>query len=173
MNKSDCYFLGSITKLHGYSGELTVFLDVDKPENYKSLKSILIEVNMELVPYFVQQVSFKQNSVVLKLEDVETAEQAAILVHCNIYLPLSQLPPLTGKRFYFHEVIGFEVIDAQEGPLGEITKILDLPKQAVIELFYKGKEVLIPVTEEIINAVDRDNKKMLVTLPEGLLAVYM
>ena len=173
MNKADCYYLGSVTKLHGYSGEITVFLDVDRPENYKALKSVLIEVNMELVPYFVQQVSFKHNTIVLKLEDVETAEQAAILVHSDIYLPLSLLPALTGKKFYFHEVIGFEVIDAQEGVLGKITKILDLPKQAIIELFYKEKEVLIPITDEIINSVDRETKKILVTLPEGLLAIYM
>lgn len=173
MNKSDCYYLGSVTKLHGYSGELTVFLDVDKPENYKTLKSVLIEVNMELVPYFVQQVFFKHNTIVLKLEDVDTAEQAAILVHCDIYLPLSQLPVLTGKKFYFHEVIGFEVVDAKEGVLGKITKILDLPKQAIIELYYKEKEVLIPITDAIIDGVDRENKKILVTLPDGLLAVYM
>jgi 16S rRNA processing protein RimM len=173
MVKSDCYFLGSVTKLHGYSGELTVFLDVDTPENYKALKSVLIEINGDLVPFFVQQVTFKNSTVVLKLEDINTLEQAAVLVHCDLYLPLSSLPALSGKRFYFHEVIGFEVIDLIEGSLGPISKILDLPKQAVIELHCKGKEVLIPITDAIIDSVDREHKKLFVQLPDGLLAVYM
>ncbi len=173
MNKSDCYFLGTVTKLHGYNGELNIFLDVDNSENYKKLKSVLIEVNKDLVPFFVQSISFKTSNVIVKLEDVDTPEQATPLVNHDLYLPLTSLPPLTGKRFYFHEVIGFKVIDEHEGEMGEIAKILDLPRQAVIEMIYKDKEVLIPISDEIVVKVDRDNKQFFVKLPDGLLAIYL
>lgn len=173
MEKSDCYFLGTVTKLHGYSGELNIFLDVDYPEKYKKIKSVLIEVNKDLVPFFVQSISFKNNMAIVKLEDVDTPEQASALVNHDLYLPLSSLPPLTGKRFYFHEVIGFQVVDENEGELGVIARILDLPRQAVIEMIYKEKEVLIPISEETVVNVDRTAKQFFVKLPEGLLEIYL
>jgi 16S rRNA processing protein RimM len=173
MEKSACYFLGTVIKLHGYLGELTVFLDVDKPDNYRKLESVLIEINSDLVPFFIQHLSFKNNAVIMKLEDVNTLEQAEVLVGQSLYLPLERLPPLSGKKFYFHEVINFEVIDKTEGSLGVVDKILDLPKQAVIQIMHKGKEVLIPISDEIIIAVDREKKQLHIEMPEGLLAIYM
>lgn len=173
MNKADCFFLGTITKLHGYSGELHFFLDVDQPENYKTMTSLLIEVNDDLIPFFVQKITIHPKAVIVKLEDVDNEEQAAKLVNCDLYLPLSQLPPLTGKRFYFHEVIGFTVIDALAGELGPIARILDMPQQAVIEMPFQGKEVLIPVSDAIVERIDREQKKFYVNIPEGLLEIYL
>ena len=56
----------------------------------------------------------------------------------------------------------------------KIDEILEYPNQAVIRLFYKNrKEVLIPVNDNTINAVDREKRIMHVNLPEGLLSVYI
>jgi 16S rRNA processing protein RimM len=38
-------------------------------------------------------------------------EDADAIMGNDIYLPLKMLPKLTGNKFYFHEVIGFEVED--------------------------------------------------------------
>jgi 16S rRNA processing protein RimM len=40
-------------------------------------------------------------------------------------------------------------------------------------MLYKGKEVLIPINDETILKVDRENKIMQVCLPDGLLDVYL
>ena len=44
-------------------------------------------------------------------------------MNCEVYLPLSMLPKLTGNKFYYHEVIGFEIEDQRVGVFGKIVSI--------------------------------------------------
>ena len=45
--------------------------------------------------------------------------------------------------------------------------------QDVIIMIYKGIEVLIPLTDEIVPSVDKKKKEIITQLPDGLLDVYM
>lgn len=173
MNKSDCYFLGSIIKVFGYAGELVFLLDVDNPSNYKKLKSVLVEINNNLVPFFIQKIKVQGEHAWVKLEDVDNEEQAGELIGNDLYLPLSDLPKLKGKRFYFHEIIGFTVIDENHGRLGVIDRIFDMPQQAVANMLYMEKEVMFPLSGDFVKKVDRENKEFHVRLPEGLLEIYL
>ena len=169
----DYFYLGKITKVHGYEGKLIAFLDVDDPGAYSKLDMIFINVRGQLIPHFIETSSLKNNKLIVKLQDIDDAEASASLVNCELYLPLTKLPKLSGNKFYYHEIIGFELIDDEFGRLGAISDVLEYPNQAVIQLFYEDKEVLIPISEEVIRKVDRKNRIIRVHSPEGLLDVYL
>jgi len=169
----DYFYLGKITKAHGYDGKVVAFLDVDEPEAYRDLDMVFLNINGRLVPHFIESRSLKNNKLIIQFQGVKDAEGSAILVNKELYLPLSVLPKLSGNKFYFHEVIGFQLIDEDFGLLGQIEEILDYPNQAVIQVFHNTKEVLIPITENVIQKVDRKNKVIHVKSPEGLLDVYL
>ena len=90
-----------------------------------------------------------------------------------MYLPLSSLPELSGNKFYFHEVIGFTVMDLNFGEIGIVKQILEYPNQAVLQVLYKEKEVLIPASNDVIKSVDRKNKEIQVEAPDGLIDIYL
>ena len=93
---------------------------------------------------------------------------------CALPISLSTLAPLSGNKFYFHEVINFEVIDGVKGNIGKIKQILDYPTQAIFEIINaENKEILIPITDEIISKVDRANQKIEIATPEGLIDLYL
>jgi ribosomal 30S subunit maturation factor RimM len=46
MNKDEMHCLGKITKLHGYKGELTVFLDTAKVADYRELQFLFLEIKV-------------------------------------------------------------------------------------------------------------------------------
>jgi 16S rRNA processing protein RimM len=173
MEKEACYQLGYIAKPHGVSGEVSAVLDVDIPENYKKLESVFVEVNNRLIPFFIETISIGKNKAIIKFEDVDSGAQAEGLQSSALFLPLKSLPPLKEDQFYFHEVIGYQVIDQKLGELGPVQAIYNLPHQDLIAMDYKEKEVLIPILENIIRSVDKENHKLLVELPEGLLQVYL
>lgn len=171
MTKDECYRLGRITKPWGYKGQAVVFLDVDAPEDYVGLDSAFVDTKAGLVPYFFTLDNFNGNKAVATFEDL-TPEQAAALVGHDLYLPLDQLPKLEGNKFYFHEVIGFRVVDAEKGDIGEIKEVLEYV-QPLFQVMKNGREVLIPVVDEVIKTVDRDKKTIYIEAPNGLIDLYL
>ena len=169
----DYFYLGLITKTHGYDGKVVAFIDADNPSDYENTEMVFLNIHGKLVPYFIEERSLKNNKLIIKFQDVATGEQAADLVKKEIYLPLSALPGLSGNKFYYHEVKGFMVTDEAFGPVGVIEEILDYPAQAVMQVFHEGKEVLIPINDAVILKLDRKKKTVLIRAPEGLLDLYI
>lgn len=173
MQKEDCYYLGKITKPHGFKGNLILHLDTDEPELYETLESVFIERDGMLVPFFFEFVQLHtKGKLLVKFEDV-TAEEAEKLVNHDLYLPLETLPELEGNDFYFHEVIGFTIYDQTNTEVGVIKSINDSSAQALFEIEIDGKEILIPIVDDWILEVDRQNKALLVQIPDGLIELYL
>lgn len=173
MKKEDCFYLGIITKPFGYKGELVIYLDVDDPTQYIDLPTVLVEMGNGLVPFFIEKLSLKNNNATIRLQDV-SPEMALTLVKKELYLPLNLLPKLKGNKFYFHEVIDFDVIDSEKGLVGKIEKVLDYPAQPILQVLNSdNKEILIPIADDIVLKVDRKNKKMEVKVPQGLIELYL
>ena len=121
MNKADCFHLGYIGKLHGFKGEVSLFLDVTNPEDYRSLDAVFIEINNLLTPFFITSFKLKNKGfAAVKFEGVESENDARLILRNNVYLPESILPKLQGTNFYDHEIVGFTVIDSLHGNIGEI-----------------------------------------------------
>jgi 16S rRNA processing protein RimM len=174
MTKDDCYELGYVIKTHGVRGELSIMLDVDFPEEYAEMDSLFLEVKNELIPYFLEDINVLANrKAIIKIEELDSIEAVQGLVGSKIYLPLDVLPELDEGQFYYHEVMGFVVVDAQLGPLGKVTYVSSLPTQDVLVMEYQTREVLIPITDEIVLRADKQALQVHVNLPEGLLDVYM
>ncbi|MGI9547792.1 MAG: ribosome maturation factor RimM, partial [Flavobacteriaceae bacterium] len=89
------------------------------------------------------------------------------------YLPLDMLPRLSGNKFYYHEVIGFSLQDEKHGFIGNITAVNDVVSQAIFEADKDGHQLLIPISDDIITAVDREKKIIYVKTPEGLVDLYL
>ncbi len=174
MTKEDCYLLGKLTKTHGLKGELAIWLDVDYPEDYEELDSVLLEIKGELVPHFVEEIQIRPNKSIIKFEDIDTIEDAQKLVNCDIYLPEDNLPELEDNhQFYYHEIIDFDIIDEVKGKLGKVLAVYTSERQDLIAMQYEGTEILIPIDDDIVKTVDREKKELYTSLPDGLLEVYL
>ena len=174
MNENNYYYLGKVTRKFSFKGELIVFLDTDTPSHYYGLKKIFLKVDNSYIPYFISKISkYKNNSVRVKFEDVKNESEAMELINYEIFLPIEELPKLEGKKFYYHEVIGFKVIDINHGEIGEITHINDQTPQHLFVVKSSGKEILIPINDDFILDLDRINKIVNLKIPEGLLNIYM
>lgn len=172
MEIKDCFQLGKITKPFGYKGEVVFFLDVDEPMDYAEMDSVFIEIGSKLLPYFIESINIKGNKAVVRFEDL-SAEESTKLIGKNLFLPLSILPKLTGKKFYFHEIINFAVVDAKKGNIGNIASVIDYPAQPLFQIMNGKTEILIPILDQIIDKVDRENKTIYIVAPEGLIDIYL
>lgn len=171
--KNEYYYLGHITKPFGIKGQLCCYFDTDEPEKYANLDAVFIDLDDEKLPYLIEDIQYRgANTFVIKFADVDE-EEAKGLVKAELFLPLSDLPPLTGNKFYFHEVIGFKVIDEEKGEVGTCQDFIDISHHPIMQIDHDGVEVLIPAIDEIFRKVDRENRTIYIQAPEGLIDVYL
>lgn len=171
--KNEYFYLGHITKSFGIKGQLSCYLDTDEPEKYADLDAVFIDLDGEKLPYLIENIQYRgANTFVIKFQDVDE-EEAKSLIKAELYLPMSELPPLTGNRFYFHEVIGFKVIDEEKGDIGVCQDFIDISHHPIMQIDHEGTEILIPAIDEIFKNVDRENKQIHIVAPEGLIDVYL
>lgn len=174
MKKEDCFYLGKIVSKYSFKGELLIKLDTDQPELYENLDTLFIEVRNTLIPFFIENSQLHKSDLLrVQFEDVVNEADADALIKSDVYLPLQLLPKLEGNKFYFHEVIGFTVEDVNYGTVGILVSINDSTAQALFEIEQDGNEILIPMNDEFIEKVDRENKTIFVKTPEGLIDLYL
>lgn len=173
MDKSKTFYLGKITRLHGYKGAMILHLDVDDPTVYYGIDSFFIELNGAMVPHFIERADPRNNQLIIELEGVRGEAAALAYVNKEAYLPLELLPPLSGNQFYFHEVLGFELVDQLFGVVGPVERITDHPTNPLFVCKHDGKEVLIPMNDAYLVKVDRGQRQIHVDVPEGLIELYL
>lgn len=173
MDKKDFFYFGRVVKTKGIKGEIGIFMDVDEPVLYRSLDAFFIERKRDLIPFLIQTLDIEGNKATVKLEGINSIEEAEMLTGCPIYLPLALLPALKEDQFYYHEIEGFEMIDQHAGRIGTIKEVMDIPRNPLFVVQHGEKEILIPVMDEIIEKIDRKEKKIYISAPEGLIDIYL
>jgi 16S rRNA processing protein RimM len=167
MRKEDCFYLGKIAKKFSFKGEVLIFLDTDEPEMYQNLESVFVLMGRNLVPFFID------NVLRVKFEDVTSEEEADQILGSEVYLPLSMLPKLDGKQFYYHEIIGYKVIDQRLGDIGTIHSIIENTAQPLFEIFKGEKQILVPLIDDFILELNRSEKEIILNTPVGLVDLYL
>ncbi|MDB9712195.1 ribosome maturation factor RimM [Flavobacteriaceae bacterium] len=168
------YYLGKITKKYSFKGEVLLKIDTDQPSLYKKIKSLFIFYRDKLTLYNIEVIRFHKESILrIKFEEIHNEDDANTIINCDAYLPLNELPVLTGNKFYYHEVINYLVVDEDFGDLGKVSGIKENNSQDLFVVNYKENEVLIPVHDEFIVKVDRVKKQIIIKTPDGLIDLYI
>lgn len=174
MRKKDCFYLGKIAKKFSFKGEVLLYLDTDQPELYENMESVFVDLGKNLVPFFIETAQLHKGDFLrVKFEDVDTEAEADEILGSEVYLPLSELPPLEGNQFYFHEIIGFAVEDQRLGPIGEIVGVNDTTSQPLFEIEWNTRQILVPMIDDFIIEVNRAQKKIVLNTPVGLVDLYL
>ena len=173
MKIEDHFRIGTFIKTKGLKGELQLYVDFENLDAI-DFNAIFVDMAGKLVPYFVESVKYHPNKTAyLFLEDQDTIEKASRLVKKDVYLPNKLKPKKKKGDFTLRDLKGFTAVDENEGELGEIISIQELPQQFIATVHYKNCEVLFPLNEEIIKSIDVVKSIVLVDLPDGLLDIYL
>ena len=109
-----------------------------------------------------------QGFALVKLDGVQTREEAAGLKGAMLEVPLEEAPALTADTYYHFQILDMEVWTAQGEYMGSIQDILTTGSNDVYVARDGDREVLIPALGDVVVDVDTENGRMTVDLPEGL-----
>ncbi len=174
MKREECYHLGYFSKIHGFKGELILLSREEISLNLNELESVFIEINGQLIPFFIDAISQSgASSIIIKFQDIDNAVKAQQYLKCNVFIPLSSLPKPKKKEITFKDLVGFKVIDDSYGEIGEVINVMEMPQQLILEIKKGTKEILIPANENIIHKIDKKKKTILIDAPDGLIDIYL
>lgn len=169
----DCYYVGTIGKAHGILGEVKALLDVDELDEYTEMESVYLLRRNKLTPFFIESIRVNgPKHLLIRFRGIHDREDADALAGSDIYLPLDLLPELGPGQFYYHEVLGYDVVDKTLGNLGKVLRFEEMPQNDLMVMAYKDVEVLIPVSWDVVLEARHDDKQVITQLPEGLIEIY-
>ena len=164
----DLIEIGWVGKAHGLRGEIKLHVSEFYEEDLLGAESV--HIGSPPVPYFVERIR-AGGAIILKLEDLEKREQVSLLSNRPLFLMVTQVaqPEPDGADTPFDALIGWSITAEDYPTLGPISGIMDLPEHYLAELTHGGKDILVPLHEHLVLAVDEEKRMVTMQLPGGLL----
>ncbi|MCR6515344.1 MAG: ribosome maturation factor RimM [Clostridium sp.] len=151
----ELFKVGKVGKTHGLKGEFKVIPMTQDVNNFKRYESIIIKGEERKI----ESVKFQKDRVILKLEGINSIEEAETFKNQIIEVPRDKEPELEEDEFYVRDLIGIHVFDTLGNDLGEIYDIIETKNNDVYWI-RKPKELLIPVLKDIVLDIDLDEEKI-------------
>jgi 16S rRNA processing protein RimM len=164
--------VGRVRKPHGLKGELAIFPLTDDPAAvFVAGRAIqLRDLSGDLVgEVVITQARIYHRECLLKLKDHDSRE--AVDNYRQLFLAVARedLAPLAAGEVYQQELIGWSVRDESDEPLGIVSEVYDLPQGPTIEVQGPKREFMLPFRSEYVKVVDREARRLVVAVPDGLL----
>ena len=170
IKKEDVYRIGRLGKPHGVQGEISFMFDDDVFDR-SDADYLVLDIDGILVPFFMEETRFKgSETAIMKFCDIDSQEQAANLTGCDVYFP-RHIADSDEDNVSWAEIIGFTLADETSGKkVGTIVHVDD----ATLNILFSvetptGEEILIPASDDLITDVDKQERTITMSIPEGLL----
>jgi 16S rRNA processing protein RimM len=165
----DLLRVGVAIGTHGLRGDLKVRPVSDDASALLAAGEVFIRGRQGDVTVFkVASVKEHKANVLLRLQGHENIDAVQSMVGCEVLMHRSALPDLPDEEFYWFELEGLTVVDRRCGELGILEEMFTTAAHDIYVVRGRFGEVLIPAVEEFIREINRDGRRMLVDLPEGL-----
>jgi len=160
--------LGRITKVKGYEGIVTIRLERSFTEEIPELNPVFLEIEGKPVPFYTSEPGYTGGGLLrLKLECFEYLKDLDELSGCRVFLDTGKGELDPGRNL--DGIAGFKVLTRDKSLTGTIREIIENPGQWLLNVETEsGRELLIPLHEDLILDVDKTKKTILMDLPEGL-----
>ena len=162
--------IGQIVNTNGLKGVVKVNPFTDDIGKFEDLKYVYIQLKNELKKIKIEQVRYNKNQVLLKLEGIDSIEEAE--KYRNVYLKTEKesQEDLGEDTYSIVDLIGLDVYTDKNEYLGKIEDVFPTGSNDVYVVKDNlGKQILIPAIADVVKEVDLKNKKMIINLIPGLI----
>jgi 16S rRNA processing protein RimM len=159
--------IGYVIKTHGVKGHLRIAFS----ENIKELseqEALYFLVKGNKIPFFIKEITyFKNGDALVLLEDIVNKEEADRYTKKDVFGPETYIEDTNESDE--DPWVDFMVADEQFGELGLVTGSIDMGEYWLLEINFKGKQIMIPLHDEMIVDLNEETKHIVTRLPDGLI----
>jgi len=165
------YFLiGKTLKSHGTAGQLRLMIEDQFKGYIREGEYLFFDLNGSKVPYMVMH---KEDGAhfVITLEDVPNKKESDLLSGLDLWIPLEVVKPRHQRspRNIKDKWDEYRIIDEDSQSIFDVIRVEEFPQQLMAVIRIENKEILIPLSDQLISSIDKDNKMIVMNIPEGLM----
>lgn len=164
--------VGKLRKTHGLQGELKGVVEERFWEDISNAPAVFIDQKGDKAPYFIEYARGGE-PLILKLEDINTKEEAAQLTNKVLYLRREDIQlddeAIQSRGLAYGHLENYVLEVEEVGEVGPILYIEEYPQQEIATVAYQEREILVPLREAWIKSINKAQKRVIMELPEGLL----
>jgi 16S rRNA processing protein RimM len=169
IRKEELVKIGQFAKPHGVKGEISLITSYDLFEKEDD-PFIVCEIEGIYVPFFVEDYRYKSATVVLlKLENLDSEEAIRSFVNREVFVLKDRISQESiAAGITWDNFVGYTIYDTNGDYKGIVEAVDDSTMNVLFRIMFDGNPYLIPVAEELIESLDQDNKKRVLSVPQGL-----
>jgi len=161
--------IGRIIRSHGLAGRMKVLSYLESPEVLLRLSEVFVgREDRDATAFPLEGMQAGKSAFIVKLGGIDNAEKAAGFSGLSVWIPADTMPKLPSGEYYWHEIVGLEVLTEEGQPLGRIESVFPTGSNDVYVCRKGGSEILLPAITEVIRKIDVDQGIMVVRLLKGL-----
>ncbi len=167
----DTFFqLGKIIKSHGTAGHLRMIIEDQFKIYIKPGVFVFVDQNGSKVPYRIKGTEDAAHFVI-SLDEVTTKQESDLLSGRDLWIPLTEVKsrhqrsPRNIKDKWYE----YQIVEDLTGRTFDVIRVEEFPQQLMAVIQCNNKEMLIPLSEQLISGIDKIRKIINMKIPEGLL----
>ncbi len=161
--------IGKVLKPWGLKGAVSIYSYAETPESFQKISALYVEGENGTTELPIEEARRHKKGILLRFKGRDRIEDVEDLVGLTLYMNKKELPPLEEGEYYWHELIGMEVLTDTGRTVGNLERIFDIGSHDVYVVTKEGREVLIPAVREVVRKVDVAGRRMFIHPVEGLL----
>ena len=149
--------IGKIVKPQGIKGELKIYPNDDKLNQFKKISNISFSENGELIK--VKNWAVRNGFFYVTLPGVNDRDIAEKYRNKNVYVDEEEIN-LNPDTYFTEDIIGCDIYDENDNFLGAILDIENYGATDIFVILEDGREVMVPFATRIFVEINTNDKKI-------------
>ncbi|ARU64291.1 ribosome maturation factor RimM [Histophilus somni] len=166
--------VGKLGSTYGIRGWLRLYSSTEQAESIFDYQPWFLKIKGQWQPIELESWKFHNHELIVKLKGINEREVAQTLANVEIGVNLSVFPLLDEGDFYWHDLIGCQVVNLQGYAMGVVSEMMETGANDVLVVrastkdAFGKKERLIPfLYEQVVKRVDLSSKTIEVDWDAG------
>ena len=157
--------VGKLGSTYGIRGWLRVYSSTEYAESIFDYQPWFLKIKGQWQPTELESWKHHNHELIAKLKNVNDRETAQSLANVEIGVDLSVFPKLEEGDYYWHDLIGCNVVNLEGYVMGTVTEMMETGSNDVLVVRANSKDAfgkqerLIPfLYEQVVKRVDLTTK---------------
>ena len=166
--------VGKLGSTYGIRGWLRVYSSTEYAESIFDYQPWFLKIKGQWQPTELESWKHHNHELIAKLKNVNDRETAQSLANIEIGVDLSVFPQLEEGDYYWHDLIGCNVVNLEGYAMGTVTEMMETGSNDVLVVRANSKDAfgkqerLIPfLYEQVVKRVDLTTKTIEVDWDAG------